>query len=77
MIARLLLGLIAGYRRFISPVLPAACRFEPTCSAYMAEAVEVHGAAKGVFLGIKRIGRCRPGGGIGFDPVPPRVSRGT
>lgn len=70
--SRLLLALIAGYKRFISPLLPAGCRYEPTCSVYMADAIREHGAMKGLWLGTKRIGRCRPGGGSGYDPVPPR-----
>ncbi|MFM8718045.1 MAG: membrane protein insertion efficiency factor YidD [Chthoniobacterales bacterium] len=50
----------------------AGCRFEPSCSRYFVEAVETHGALRGVWLGAKRIGRCHPWGGCGCDPVPPR-----
>ncbi len=71
----LLLLLIAGYKRFLSPILPAACRFQPTCSAYAAEAIRVHGAAKGTRLAVARLLRCRLFGGGGEDPVPPRVAR--
>jgi hypothetical protein len=68
-----LLGAIGGYRRFISPALPPLCRFEPSCSAYMYEAIERHGAARGVWLGIRRLARCHPWGGRGWDPVPERT----
>lgn len=56
------------YRLFISPILPNACRFRPTCSEYMLEAIRMHGVV-GVFLGIRRILRCHPWGGSGVDPV--------
>lgn len=72
--ARLLHAAIRGYQVALSPLLPASCRYEPTCSAYMAEAITRHGAARGVWLGVKRLARCHPvtwlGGGQGFDPVP-------
>ena len=58
------------YRAFISPLTPPACRFTPTCSQYMVEAVLKHGILKGGWLGIKRILRCHPWGGSGYDPVP-------
>ena len=58
------------YRRSISPMLPAACRFTPTCSEYALEALRRHGAIKGTWLAIKRICRCHPWGGSGYDPVP-------
>lgn len=58
------------YRVFISPLTPPACRFTPTCSQYMVEAVLKHGIFKGGWLGIKRICRCHPWGGSGYDPVP-------
>jgi len=57
------------YKRWISPILPAACRFSPTCSEYMMEAVEKHGVARGVWMGLKRLGRCHPFHEGGFDPV--------
>ncbi len=68
--ARVLLLLIGGYRRWISPALPPACRFTPTCSAYAAEAIERYGAAKGTWLAVRRLLRCHPFGGSGYDPVP-------
>lgn len=64
-------ALLALYKRVLSPLLPAACRFEPTCSVYAAEAVRRHGAWRGVRLTASRLLRCRPGGGGGHDPVPP------
>ncbi|MEA3338228.1 MAG: membrane protein insertion efficiency factor YidD [Chloroflexota bacterium] len=62
--------LIKGYQRFISPFLASNCRFEPTCSHYTVEAVERYGAAKGLWLGAKRISRCNPFNDGGPDPVP-------
>lgn len=68
---RLIVLMLVGYKRFVSPLLPSACRFHPTCSEYMREAVEVHGALVGVWLGLKRLARCQPFCKGGFDPVPP------
>jgi len=67
---RLLWGLVRGYQLFISPILPGTCRYEPTCSAYAAEAISRHGALRGGWLALRRIARCHPFGGWGFDPVP-------
>lgn len=61
---------IRGYQRWISPILPPACRFYPTCSHYMLEAVERYGVIGGTWLGVKRIGRCHPWHPGGYDPVP-------
>jgi len=58
------------YQLIISPILPSTCRFAPTCSQYTLEALKKYGIFKGLWLGIKRIGRCHPWGGSGFDPVP-------
>lgn len=69
--ARLLMALISAYRRFISPLLGARCRFYPSCSAYGLEAVRVHGALRGSWLAVRRIGRCQPFNPGGVDPVPP------
>lgn len=69
--ARLLRGAIRGYQLAISPHLPPSCRFIPSCSAYGIEALERHGAVRGGWLTVKRICRCNPWGGFGFDPVPP------
>jgi putative membrane protein insertion efficiency factor len=62
--------LIKFYRKFISPYLPNSCRFTPTCSQYAIEALEKHGLFKGGWLALKRIFRCNPWGGSGYDPVP-------
>jgi putative membrane protein insertion efficiency factor len=65
-----LVAVLKGYKRLISPLLPSACRFYPTCSAYMREAIELHGAGHGFWLGLKRLGRCHPFHEGGTDPVP-------
>ncbi len=70
--ARLLMLLIGGYRRFISPLIPPRCRFAPSCSTYALQAVAEHGAARGAWLAVRRVGRCHPFNPGGFDPVPPR-----
>lgn len=62
--------LIRFYQAAISPYTPAACRFSPTCSSYSLEALQIHGLFKGSWLAIKRIGKCHPWGGSGYDPVP-------
>ena len=62
------------YKRFISPVMPPACRFEPTCSVYAAEAIETHGLY-GVWLAVVRILKCQPFHPGGYDPVPPPKKR--
>jgi uncharacterized protein len=61
---------IRGYQIAVAPTLGPACRFEPSCSRYAAEAVERHGAARGSWLALRRVIRCRPFGGSGFDPIP-------
>ncbi len=66
---KLVVALLRFYKRWISPLLPSACRFYPTCSEYMCAAVEKHGAARGVWLGLKRLGRCHPFHAGGLDPV--------
>jgi putative membrane protein insertion efficiency factor len=69
-IAAIMLGVIRAYQKMLSPLLGAKCRFHPSCSRYTYEAIEVHGALKGSWLGVKRIGRCQPFHEGGFDPVP-------
>lgn len=61
---------IRFYQLSISPMLPKSCRFEPTCSAYAVEALRRHGPVKGLWLAVRRILRCHPWGGSGYDPVP-------
>ena len=62
--------LVRFYQICISPLKPACCRFTPTCSAYAIEALRKHGPIKGLYLAVKRILRCHPWGGSGYDPVP-------
>jgi putative membrane protein insertion efficiency factor len=71
-LARALLQPIRFYRRFLSPLLPPSCRFQPSCSAYAAEAIATHGALRGVWLAGRRLLKCGPWHRGGFDPVPPR-----
>ncbi|WP_341327545.1 membrane protein insertion efficiency factor YidD [Methylotuvimicrobium sp. KM2] len=68
----LLLGIVRFYRLVISPLLPPSCRYQPTCSEYAIEAITRHGPFKGLWLTLKRLGRCQPWGGHGYDPVPPK-----
>jgi uncharacterized protein len=70
-VRRLLLGVIRFYSRAVSPALPARCRFYPTCSAYAAEAIERHGAARGTWLAVRRLVKCAPWHPGGVDLVPP------
>ncbi len=67
---RIPLFAISLYQKTISPCLPSACRYIPTCSHYSHEAVEKYGAVKGAWMGLKRLARCHPFGGLGYDPVP-------
>ena len=68
--ARILTLPIHAYRWLISPLLGPHCRYHPTCSAYALDALRVHGGLRGGWLAIKRLARCHPWGGSGFDPVP-------
>lgn len=75
MIKRLLIGLVKGYRLLLSPWLGSACRFEPTCSAYALQALQMHGAAAGSYLTLGRLVRCHPWCAGGHDPVPTEKPR--
>jgi putative membrane protein insertion efficiency factor len=70
MMRTILVALVRGYQISLSPLLPAACRYYPTCSAYAIEALEKHGALRGTWMAMRRIGRCNPFRPGGFDPVP-------
>ena len=67
--------LVSIYQNGISPFFPARCRFQPTCSSYMMQALEIHGIRKGLYLGIRRILRCHPWGSKGYDPVPKNTKK--
>ncbi len=69
-LARLFAWLVRGYQVVLSPWLGSNCRYQPTCSAYALEALQRHGALKGGWLALRRIGRCHPWGRSGYDPVP-------
>jgi len=76
-LTRLMIGLIRVYQYVLSPLLPAACRYAPTCSAYAAEALARHGPWRGGWLAFRRVARCHPWGGQGHDPVPPALGPGA
>jgi putative membrane protein insertion efficiency factor len=69
-VKQLVLVPVRLYQRFLAARLPRVCRYAPSCSQYMVEAVERHGAIRGTLLGVRRILRCAPWGGRGYDPVP-------
>lgn len=71
MLARVLIALVRFYQLAISPWMPAACRYTPTCSSYAIDALHEHGALRGTWLAARRLARCHPWGGFGWDPVPP------
>ena len=73
LLARLLTWLVRLYRFLISPLLGSNCRYEPSCSQYALDALDQHGAFAGAWLTLKRLGRCQPWGGYGYDPVPERT----
>jgi uncharacterized protein len=75
MIARIAVGLLAGYKLLISPFLPRSCRFAPTCSEYARLALIEHGFVRGVGLALLRLGRCHPFHPGGYDPPPPAHGR--
>ena len=68
--ARVLLGVLKGYKLILSPLFSGYCRFHPSCADYSAQAIRDHGAMRGTWLSACRLGKCRPFGGHGFDPVP-------
>jgi len=76
-VKRLLVALIGAYQRWVSPALPRRCRYEPTCSAYAAQAVRRFGLARGALLALWRLLRCNPLSHGGFDPVPERFTLRT
>jgi putative membrane protein insertion efficiency factor len=76
-VQRALLAALGFYSRAVSPALPPRCRFYPTCSAYAAEAVAVHGAGRGTWLALRRLLKCAPWHPGGVDPVPPARTTGT
>ena len=73
MFKRILIAIIRGYQSGISAWTLPTCRFVPTCSEYAIEVIQLHGAARGIWLAVRRIGRCHPWGDFGPDPVPLRV----
>lgn len=75
LLKNLLILLIKFYQKILSPLCPGVCRFRPTCSQYMIDALRTHGIVKGLYLGIRRILRCHPWGGSGYDPVPPKKEK--
>ena len=70
-----LIIVIRAYQLIISPMLGSNCRFSPTCSEYTIESFKAHGLIKGLFLAIKRIGKCHPWGGHGYDPIPTKITK--
>ena len=70
-----LIIVIRAYQLMISPMLGSNCRFTPTCSEYAMESFKSHGLIKGLFLAIKRIGKCHPWGGHGYDPIPTKINK--
>ncbi len=75
MLSRFLIKMVRLYQKYLSPLIGKNCRYTPTCSEYMIEAIEIHGPAKGLWLGLRRIVRCNPFGGWGYDPVPAKEER--
>lgn len=77
MLKKFFIFFIRSYQIIISPFLPPACRYSPSCSQYALEALKLHGITRGMFLTIKRLLRCQPWGGSGFDPVPTKCGEKT
>ncbi len=74
-LARVLSLAVHAYRYTLSPIIGPVCRYEPTCSAYALDALREHGALRGSWLAVRRIARCHPWGGSGYDPVPPHSEK--
>ena len=74
---RIVASLLSFYKIYVSPMLPSACRFYPTCSVYMRDAVQYNGVARGLWLGVKRLARCHPFHEGGFDPAPGSLTVST
>jgi putative membrane protein insertion efficiency factor len=72
---RVALVLLRGYKLLVSPLFTGACRFHPSCSSYAADALKAHGLTRGSWLALRRLLRCHPFGGSGYDPVPPLAGR--
>mgnify|MGYP004660195599 FL=1 len=72
MLSKIFVAFVRAYQVTLSPLFGDCCRFTPSCSNYMIEALQVHGALKGTLLGLRRILRCHPFGAKGYDPVPER-----
>lgn len=75
MLQRALLTIIRFYQKGISPFSPGTCRYTPSCSRYAEEALEAHGALRGSWLALRRLLRCHPFGGRGYDPIPGEVGK--
>jgi len=75
MLKKLMILLIRFYQKILSPLLPNVCRYTPSCSEYFIQALQIHGVMKGSWLGIRRILRCHPWGGKGYDPVPEKKEK--
>jgi uncharacterized protein len=74
---KILIGIVRFYQYGISPYFPDSCRYDPTCSQYMVEAIKEWGVFKGTWLGLKRLSTCHPWGKLGYDPVPKKSSSNT
>ena len=74
-LGNLLAGLIRTYQLVISPVVAGSCRYQPTCSQYALDAIDLHGPVRGSWLAVRRIARCHPWGSSGVDPVPPEKAK--
>lgn len=72
LLSKILIGLVRLYQMTLSPWLGRNCRYTPSCSQYMIGAIQIHGPFRGVWLGVRRLLRCNPFGGWGYDPVPPK-----